>query len=146
MSGVPAFRQQLRPEWVDYNGHLSEAYYVLVFGFTTDALMEHVGMDAEYLQSTGCSLYTVEGHVRYLREVRGDAELIVTTRIIDVGAKKLRLCHEMRVGDELVATEEMLLLHVDGNAGKAAPFPDDTSRALAALVEPAPEYAGRSIG
>lgn len=146
MSRVPEFRQQLRPEWVDYNGHLSEAYYVLVFGFATDALMEHVGMDAEYLQSTGCSLYTVEGHVRYLREVRGDAELIVTTRVIDVGAKKLRLCHEMRVDDELVATEEMLLLHVDGNAGKAAPFPDDMSRRLATLVEPTPEYAGRSIG
>lgn len=146
MSGIPAFRQQLRPEWVDYNGHLSEAYYVLVFGFTTDALMGHVGMDAEYLRGTGCSLYTVEGHVRYLSEVRGDAELIVTTRIIDVGAKKLRLCHEMRVDDELVATEEMMLLHVDGNAGKAAPFPDDVARALAALVEPAPEYAGRSIG
>lgn len=146
MSGVPEFRQQLRPEWVDYNGHLSEAYYVLVFGFTTDALMEHVGMDTDYLRSTECSLYTVEGHVRYLREVRGDAELVVTTRIVDVGTKKLRLCHEMRVDDELVATEEMLLLHVDGNAGKAAPFPDDMARTLSALVEPAPEYAGRSIG
>lgn len=146
MSGLPEFRQQLRPEWVDYNGHLSEAYYVLVFGVTTDALMEHVGMDADYLHSTGFSLYTVEGHVRYLREVRGDAELVITTRIIDVGAKKLRLCHEMRVADELVATEEMLLLHVDGNAGKAAPFPDDLAGTLAALVEPAPEYAGRSIG
>lgn len=146
MSGIPEFRQQVRPEWIDYNGHLSEAYYVLVFGFTTDALMEHVGMDAEYLRTSGCSLYTVEGHVRYLHEVRGDAELIVTTRIIEVGAKKLRLCHEMRVDDELVATEEMMLLYVDGEAGKAAPFPPEVRGYLDEHVEEAPDYAGRSIG
>ncbi|MFC7344003.1 thioesterase family protein [Saccharopolyspora griseoalba] len=146
MSREPDLRQRVRPEWIDYNGHLSEAYYVLVFGFATDALMERVGMDRTYLRETGCSLYTVEAHVRYLREVPPDSELLITTRVVDAGAKKLRVCHEMVVDGELVATEEVLALHVDGEQGRTAPFPQRIADELAAAVEPAPEYAGRSIG
>ncbi|GAA2362611.1 thioesterase family protein [Saccharopolyspora halophila] len=146
MSREPDLRTQVRPEWIDYNGHLSEAYYVLVFGFATDALMGRIGMDAAYLENTGCSLYIVEAHVRYLREVPADSELLITTRVIDTGAKKLRMCHEMVVGETLVATTELMALHVDGEQGRATPFPQEIADELASRVEPAPEYAGRSIG
>jgi acyl-CoA thioester hydrolase len=117
------FRQRVRPEWIDYNGHLSEAYYVLVFGFATDALMDRIGLDEGYRASTGCSLYTVEAHIRYLREVGPDADLLVRSTIIDRGAKKLRIAHEMFVDDERVATEEITALHVDGKAGRTTPLP-----------------------
>lgn len=146
MTGLDPFHQQVRPEWIDYNGHLSEGYYVLVFGFATDALMERIGLDEQYRGRTGCSLYTVEAHVRYLHEVGPDSELVVTSRIVGGSAKKLRICHEMAVGDTLVSTEEILALHVDGEQGRATPFPDDVARELAALTESPPDYAGRSIG
>lgn len=138
MSGPSTFRQQVRPEWIDYNGHLSEAYYVLVFGFATDALMERTGMDARYRTDTGHSLYTVEAHVRYLHEVGPDAELLVTTRITERGAKKLRLAHEMTVGETVVATEEIVALHVDSAQGRAVPFPDG----IAAQLDEAAGLAG----
>ena len=51
-------------EWVDYNGHMSEAFYVLVFGHATDALYEQAGMGDAYRAHSGCSLYTVESHIR----------------------------------------------------------------------------------
>ena len=143
--------QRLRPEWIDYNGHLSEAYYVLIFGFATDALMDRVGLDAAYRDRSGCSLYTVEAHVRYLHEVGADAEVEIRTRVVGPGpdrpgAKKARLCHEMWVGGVLVATEELMALHVDQAQGRAVPLPEETAAALAALAEPAPDYAGRAIG
>ncbi|TDC88236.1 thioesterase [Saccharopolyspora aridisoli] len=136
-------RQQVRPEWVDYNGHLSEAYYVLVFGFATDALMDQIGMDSCYLERTGCSLYTVEAHVRYLREVPPDSEMLITTRVVEVGAKKLRLCHEMVVDDVLRATTELVALHVDSGQGRTSPFPEGITEALNTRLEAAPDYAGR---
>ena len=37
-----AWFEDVRPEWIDYNGHLSEAYYVLVFGHATDAVMHRL--------------------------------------------------------------------------------------------------------
>ncbi|MGW1678117.1 thioesterase family protein [Saccharopolyspora sp. NPDC002376] len=146
MSGLKEFRQQVRPEWIDYNGHLSEAYYVLVFGFATDAVMDQVGLDENYRNSTGCSLYTVEAHVRYLREIGPDAEMVITSRVVDAGAKKLRLCHEMSVDGTVVATEEIMALHVDQGQGGTSPFPAEVAERLRGLVEPLPDYAGRSVG
>jgi acyl-CoA thioester hydrolase len=138
-----SYRDKVRPEWIDYNGHLSEPFYVMVFGFATTNLMAVTGIDERYRAETGGSLYTVEAHVRYLREVGPDAELLVTTWTLSVGEKKLRLCHEMTVGDTLVATEELLALHVADS--RATPFPEHIAVRLRKLLAPAPDYAGRSI-
>jgi acyl-CoA thioester hydrolase len=145
----------VRPDWIDYNGHLSEAFYVLVFGYATDALMERTGMDAAYRKSTGCSMYTVESHIRYLRDVPDGAQLAVRTRVLGAAGKKARFTHEMYVvtgawaePDEEagpVATTELLALHVDQEAGRATPFPDGVRERLAALTEQPPSWAGRSI-
>ncbi|MFC9737241.1 thioesterase family protein [Streptomyces noursei] len=149
---LPLFRQVVREDWIDYNGHLSEAYYVLVFGFATDALMDACGLDAAYRERTGCSLYTVEAHVRYLDEVPRGSQLAVRTTVLGAAAKKLRVVHEMYRCDPAgapsgapVATEELFLLHVDRRQGSAVPFPDATRDQLAALTTPAPDWAGRGI-
>ncbi|MFF5720973.1 thioesterase family protein [Streptomyces buecherae] len=163
---LPPHREPVRAEWIDYNGHLSEAYYVLVFGHATDALMDGIGLDAAYRQRTGCSLYTVEAHVRYLREVSAGSELTVWTRPLGVEAGKVRFVHEMYAAPtgtssgagpaapgpagpapegELVATEELFALHVDQHTGRSAPLPDRARYELAARVEAAPPWAGRGI-
>ncbi|WIX99727.1 thioesterase family protein [Amycolatopsis mongoliensis] len=137
-----SYRDRVRPEWIDYNGHLSEPYYVLVFGDATTFLMDTVGLGPEY-RETGSSLYTVEAHIRYLREVGPDAELDVTTRVLDVGGKKVRLCHELRVAGALAATEEILAVHVTGS--RASPLPADVAERLRGYLTPVPDYAGRAI-
>ncbi|GAA0459267.1 thioesterase family protein [Streptomyces olivaceiscleroticus] len=149
---LPLFRQTVRDEWIDYNGHLSEAYYVLVFGFATDALMAETGLGPEYREASGCSLYTVEAHVRYLREVDRNAELAVRTIVLGADTKKARFLHEMYVADaagepagDPVATEELFALHVDQGTGRSAPLPDAVRDRLTALTGPAPEWAGRGI-
>lgn len=145
---LPLFRQTVKDEWIDYNGHLSEAYYVLVFGFATDALMDTAGLDTAYRERTGCSLYTVEAHVRYLREVARGSELTVRTTVLGVDGKKLRFVHEMFVDEpsgDPVATAELFTLHVDQTAGRSAPLPETTRGYLAGLTAPAPAWAGRGI-
>jgi acyl-CoA thioester hydrolase len=154
-SSLALFRETVRPEWIDYNGHLSEAFYVLVFGHATDAMMDATGMDAPYRADSGCSLYTVESHIRYLRDVPEGAHLVVRTRILGAAAKKAHFAHEMYVVDApraaptpeaaAVATSELLALHVDQKAGRATPFSEVVRERLAALVEAAPAWAGRSI-
>ncbi|MEV0598372.1 thioesterase family protein [Streptomyces sp. NPDC050315] len=147
-AALPLFRQPVKDEWIDYNGHLSEAYYVLVFGFATDALMAETGLGPEYREASGCSLYTVEAHVRYLNEVARDAELVVRTTVLGADAKKVRFLHEMFVGDtdgDPVATEELFALHVDQATGRSAPLPEAVRDRLTALTAPAPEWAGRGI-
>lgn len=141
--------EPVREEWIDYNGHLSEAYYVLVLGHATDAAMDALGMGPTYRERTGASLYTVEAHVRYLDQV-GPGELLeVRTWVVGASAKLLRLWHELGADGSLRATEEVLGLHVDSGSrsGRAASvaFPDDVAALIgAARTEPGPD-AGRAI-
>lgn len=148
-SPLPPHQEPVQDEWIDYNGHLSEAYYVLVFGHATDVLMDQVGLDEPYRKSTGNSLYTVEAHVRYLDEVPGGGPeptvLTVITRVIGVDAKRLRLTHELVVDDRLRATEELMALHVNDEEGRTTPFPDPVRTKLETLTEATPDYAGRAI-
>ena len=120
------WREPVQDGWIDYNGHLSEPYYVLVFGHATDAVMEMVGLGPAYREANDASLYTVEAHVRYLDEVSAGSDLEVRSW----------------VDGRLRATEEVLGVHVAGRS--SAPFPDGVAaRARAARVEPPEEAGGR---
>lgn len=150
---LPDFQQTVRPEWIDYNGHMSEAFYVLVFGHATDAMMIETGLGPRYREQSNCSLYTAEAHVRYLLEVEEGSELTVRTSILGADAKKVRFAHEMFVGDpdadgaEPVATTELLGIHVDQGKGRAAPLPDAVQERFTGLVtKDLPDWAGRAIG
>jgi acyl-CoA thioester hydrolase len=140
---VSVWREPVQDAWIDYNGHLSEAYYVLVLGHATDAVMDAVGLGPDYRAAHDASLYTVEAHVRYLDEVSaGDLE--VRSWIIGVTPKLLWIWHELWADRQLRATEEVLGIHV--REGSSATFPDDiATRAREARVSPPPE-AGRRIG
>ncbi|GAB7072147.1 thioesterase family protein [Streptomyces sp. S5] len=155
MTKLPPFRSTVRPEWIDYNGHMSEAYYSLVFGHATDALMAETGLGPAYRESTRCSLYTVESHIRFLQDVPEAAHLTIRTRVLGVAARKAHFTHEMYVVSALgaeppadalpVATTELLAVHVDQLAGRAAAFPDTVRYRFTELTEPPPAWAGRSI-
>lgn len=142
---LSTYSTPVREEWIDYNGHLSEAYYVLVFGFATDAAMEALGLGEDYRAATGCSLYTVEAHVRYVQEVNRDAQLEVRTLVAGSAQKKLHLAHEMRVDGEIVATEEILGIHVDQTSGRATVLPEATRASAVEHTVPAPAWVGRSV-
>lgn len=142
---LSTYSTPVREEWIDYNGHLSEAYYVLVFGFATDTAMEALGLGEDYRAATGCSLYTVEAHVRYVQEVNRDAQLEVRTLVAGSAQKKLHLAHEMRVDGEIVATEEILGIHVDQTSGRATVLPEATRASAVEHTVPAPAWVGRAV-
>ncbi|GAB3288186.1 thioesterase family protein [Parahaliea aestuarii] len=124
-NAFPAYRSPVREEWIDYNGHMSEAYYVLVFGFATDALMDAIGVDETCRARHDCSLYTLEAHVRYLREVAEGVPLQVHSCVVDSDHKRLHVYHAMQREDtgELLATSELMLMFVDTASGRSADFP-----------------------
>jgi acyl-CoA thioester hydrolase len=140
---IPAWREPVRDEWIDYNGHLSEAYYVLVFGHATDAVMEHVGLGPSYREEQEASLYTVEAHIRYLDQVPAGAELEVRSSVIGATAKLLWTWHELWVDARLRATEEVLGVHV--RRERSAPFPDEVAARIAEVRSAPGPDAARSI-
>ena len=138
-------------EWTDYNHHLTESAYLLVMGESSDAFFRFFGVDDAY-RDAGHSLYTVETHLRNLREAREGEQLSLTIQVLGTDAKRLHIVHEMySATGGLIATAEQMLLHVDTGAGQAVPFPSHIAGALReisathAAVLPVPEYVGRSI-
>ncbi len=137
--------EDVRDDWIDYNGHLSEAYYVLVLGHATDEVMSAVGLGPSYRSSAGASLFTVEAHIRYLDQVSAGERLEVRSWVIGASSKLLWIWHELYAGDTLRATEEILGLHVAGDPPTAAAFPDGVRARVDAALVPPPAHASRSI-
>ncbi len=138
MTDVPApYKATVLPQWVDYNGHMNEAYYVLIFGDATDAFYDHIGLDAAYREREKVSAYTMESHIRYLAETHEGDTLHVGTRVLAHDAKRVRLHHSMwrNSDNKLVAVIELIVLHVDKTTLGAKPFHATQLKAIADIAE-----------
>ena len=137
MSGVAIYQTAILPEWIDYNGHLRDAYYVLIVSLACDALMDRLRMDAAYRQRTLCTLYTVEMHIYYLHEVKVTDTAIVAVSIAGADHKRIHAAFEiLRAGHTpAAAAAEVMLLHVrrQPQAPTTTPFPPQVSAAIAQL-------------
>ena len=143
---------KVAPAWVDYNGHMSESCYLLVFGDAADAFFRLLGIDEDY-RAAGRSLYTVETHLHHRREVSEGEPLATTLQLLDHDDKRVHLFHEMFHGStgDLLASAEQLLVHVDMAAGRSTPLPGELQHRLAVILEshrslPVPAVVGRVMG
>jgi acyl-CoA thioester hydrolase len=142
----------VKPEWIDYNGHLNVAWYEVLFGTGLVALFKLVGLGENYRATRNKSCFAVEAHITYIREIGPKDTVVVDNRILDYDAKRLRVFQMLVHAEEgyEVATREMMQLHIDMETRKTAPFPDDVMTRIAAYAEahakmPVPKQAGRSI-
>src|SRR5512147_3221105 len=91
-------REPVRPEWIDYNGHMNVAYYVLAFDHATDTFFDFLGLDEAYRTRTGASLFALESHIVYKAELKEGEPLRVTTQLLDCDDKRLHFFHAMYHG------------------------------------------------
>jgi carnitine 3-dehydrogenase len=140
------------PEWIDYNGHMTESRYLEVFGHATDAVLEYIGAGRDYVAG-GRSYYTVESHIRHLEQAGPGERLRVRTQVLGGDAKRLRLFHSLARDTDgaLLATGEHMLLHVDAQARRTVPAQGEVLQAAERLIRahaglPLPEGAGRAVG
>lgn len=145
-------RATVLPEWIDYNGHMNVAYYVLAFDQATDVLFDYLGLDEDYRVATGCSTFAVESHVTYLQETAQGDPLRFSTQLLAYDEKRLRFFHRMYHQTEgyLAATSEWLSLHVNLADRRVAPMPDTILRRVADVYEAharlgTPDEAGKAI-
>ncbi|MEO5653510.1 MAG: thioesterase family protein [Marmoricola sp.] len=129
-----AYRTKVRPEWLDYNGHVNDSAYAVICTEANELLLEDLGLSETYRSSTGCSLYTVEAHLRYLGEVGPAAELRAETFVVEADSKRLRVHTTLYVADQAVLTGEHLYLHVDQSTGRVTPFPADRGEVVGSTL------------
>ncbi len=125
-------------EWVDYNRHMNDAAYALVFSRASDALMDRIGLDAAARKATGRTLYTLQMMLHYFQEANEGDALAVFCHLLEHDEKRMRVWFDMRAGrgGAALAASEQLLLSVDKSAAaKATPWRPETLAALDALAK-----------
>ena len=145
-------QEAVRPEWIDYNGHMNVAYYVLAFDHACDAFLDFVGLDRAYRERTGGTTFAVDCHVTYQREVSAGDPLRFTSQLLAFDEKRIHHFHCMYHAREghLAATCEWLSLHVDLGTRRVAPMGPEVVERLAEIFKAhkdlaRPPEAGRGI-
>jgi acyl-CoA thioesterase FadM len=130
-----AYRTEVREEWIDYNGHLHDACYLIVLSEANEVMFVELGLSEDYRIETGRAMYTVEWHIRYLAESKRGDTLVASTTLVSADPKRMRV-HTLLSRDDgtAIATGEALYLHVDEAAGGVTPMPEDRWRDVQALL------------
>ena len=150
---LDVYRDVVRPEWIDHNGHMNMGYYVVVFDLATDEFMRWIGLDAEHRAAHRVTTFCLEAHVTYHREVRESDPLRFTTQLLAHDAKRLHYIHAMYHATDgyLAATNELMSLHVALDTRRSAAMAPDVLARLA-TVQAAhdalwrPPQVGRTMG
>jgi acyl-CoA thioester hydrolase len=147
-----SYRSEVLPEWIDANGHLNLAYYVVLFDYATDALFDAIGIGLRYKEATNHGTFAVETHNLYERELLAGERVRVTTQILGSDDKRLHFAHEMfsLSSGQRSATQELMYLHIDLAARRVVPWTAAAREHLAAAAAahsglPRPDWAGRRI-
>ena len=155
MTAAPfdVYRDVVRPEWIDHNGHMNVGYYLVVFDYATDAFFRWVGLDDAHRCTAGVTTFCLEAHVTYHREVRAGDPLRFTTLLLGHDEKRIHYFHQMHHATDgfLAATNELMSLHVSRATRRAAPLAVAVRERLASIqaahdAVPRPPQVGRSIG
>lgn len=140
------------PEWIDENGHMNMAYYVVVFDGAIDHLWSALGLGEPYRQRTRHGTFAAEAHIHYRAELLEGDFVHVATQILAADNKRIHLAHEMRREDSgaVVAQQEAMLLHVSLVTRRVVPFLPEVAAMIAAGAEahavlPRPDWVGRRL-
>jgi acyl-CoA thioester hydrolase len=143
---------QIEPQWIDYNGHLNMAYYNVMFDRAVDELWLKLGIGPAYLKERNGSTFTVECHVRYLREIHLGDPVQISILLVAADEKRVHTFKELRHATEgwISATSENMTIHTDMSTRKTAPFPPDIQARIRTFVEahkaaPRPDGIGRKV-
>lgn len=146
-STLRLWRGSVQPNWLDYNGHMTEHRYLQVFAESSDALYERIGVDTA--RADEGAYYTLSTFITHLAECKLGTVLQTETEILGYEARFLHLFH--RVFDpagKSLAEGEHLAIHV--RHGASGPASEAMLEAIGRLFatqvgHPVPATAGKVL-
>ena len=140
------------PEWIDFNGHMNVAYYVLAFDKGVDELWTRVGITDEYIKTRNLSTFAVESHITYQDELCEGDSFRVTAQILAIDDKRVHQFQRLYHAETgvLAATAEWLNLHIDLETRRVCMWPDDILAAFTNVAKsqgdlPIPVETGKQM-
>lgn len=138
---------EVLPDWLDYNGHMTEHRYLQVFGESSDAIYGHIGVD--FANAGAGAYFTLSTHIWHRAECKVGTSLWSETEILGHDPRFIHLFHRLFDKDgKLLAEGEHLVIHVQN--GKSCPAPAKMRETVAEIFEaqrslPVPEGSGKVL-
>ena len=141
------------PEWIDYNGHMNVAYYVLAIDKALDDIFDRLGMGLALVQERRMGPMALVNQIHYLDELLEGQEFVCDLQVLDADHKRMHYfvtMHHLAKGT-VAATFEGLSINVDLVARRSTPYPEDIRATLEAVRSahaglPRPPQIGAAIG
>ena len=141
---------EVKPEWIDFNGHFNAGYYMVVFDDAVTDWMDFCGLTKTHRATHDVTTFSVEGHITYERELPEGAPIEIRTQLLGWDAKKIHSINFMHHGEEgwLAATNELMSLHISNQTRRSAAMATEVQERLAKIESahaklPMPAQAGR---
>jgi acyl-CoA thioester hydrolase len=113
---------------------MNDSAYAIVATEASEVFLAALGLSSDYQATTGCTTYTVESHIYYLREATLGETITAETVLADTDPKRLRVRHTLLSPAGPIATAELLYLHVNQRSGRVEPLPPDRQALLAEVL------------
>tara|TARA_B100000405_G_C16670213_1_gene405535 strand:+ start:710 stop:1180 length:471 start_codon:yes stop_codon:yes gene_type:complete len=136
--GVFLTKTKIIKDWVDYNGHMNVAYYILIFDqHGSEVLLTNFNMGEESAKTTQKSTMVVESNIAYKQEVKEGDEVDINLIYCDHDKKRILYKLEMVHSEKkfVAATYETLSLYVDLGERKVAEFENEKQKIMKDYIE-----------
>lgn len=122
--------------WIDYNGHMTEWQYYKVLADAGENYLRAMGFTEAY-RLQGFSFFSVEGHLRNLRECQLGTPLRVYSETIGYDDTRLHIYQYVVdvARDTVLATGEHMMVHVDTVKRRSTPIGAYMQECLARALE-----------
>ena len=149
----PIFLEEtIKEDWIDFNGHMNMAYYVLLFDQALTNFLDSLDLGRSYVRTSGKSLFALENHITYQHELKQGDPVCVHFQLLDVDSKFMhyfmRLFH--KDAPTTAATMEQISLHVNMKTRMPTRFQEKNMTSLLKIQKDHEKYGkpremGRSI-
>lgn len=145
---------EVKPEWIDYNGHMNMGYYLVAFDHVaTDQFYDSMGIGVASKQALGKTTFTLGANIDFIREVHEGDRLRITSQLVDYDHKRLHYIHSMYHQDDgyLAAINECLGMYIDLDNRRSTAFSATQMERFEQELQkgqqfPVPAQFGRKLG
>ena len=134
---IETYRGVVYPWQLDHMDHMNVQFYTARFDEATWHLFAALGMSTDYFKANRRGMAALEQRTLYKKELRAGALIRISSELLEIKPKTIRFLHRMyETGSgEEVATSELVGAHIDTDARKSVPFPDEVVRRQAGFID-----------
>ncbi|MFB6453397.1 thioesterase family protein [Bradyrhizobium tunisiense] len=137
MTWIRTWEGVIEKDWLDKLDHVNFLIYQRIADFASVEVWRRA--KAGVASESNLQFVMTETYVRYLRELRLDAPVVIFTSVIASDTKRFHLFHRLESAGNLVCTVETLNLCFDLATRRAAPFTANISSYFASCGSPPDE-------